>query len=269
MRFWGVRGSIACSGDRFSRYGGNTSCLEVRCGEHLFVFDAGTGVRFLGESLAGTNGLSGEIFLTHTHLDHIVGLPFFGPLHNPNSSFGVWAGHLKPDLSLHQALSKFMAPPLFPVPPEIFAGKISFHDFRAGAELHPRPGVILRTAPLKHPNGATGYRIEYDGRAICYVTDTEHTEGELDRDILALIRDADMMIYDASYTDEEYPKYRNWGHSTWQEGSRLCEEAGVKRLVIFHHDPTHDDDFMDVVADKAEAARSGTLVAYEGMVLTP
>lgn len=269
VRFWGVRGSIACPGEAYRRYGGNTSCLEVRCGEQLIIFDAGTGLRALGQSLSEEDGLAGDLFLTHTHLDHIIGLPFFGPLHDPSVRFRLWAGHLQPKLTLHEALSKFMMAPLFPVPPEVFCCNITFHDFRAGETLEPRPGLRLRTAPLNHPNGATGYRVEYDGRSLCYVTDTEHVEGKPDRRVLGLIQGADLVIYDATYTDEEFAQYRTWGHSTWQEGVRLCERAGAKRLVLFHHDPSHTDEFMDRVARAAEAARPGTLVAREGMVLVP
>jgi phosphoribosyl 1,2-cyclic phosphodiesterase len=269
VRFWGVRGSIACPGDSHRRYGGNTSCLEVRCGEHLLVFDAGTGLRLLGEHLGGRKAHSGDLFLTHTHLDHVVGLPFFGPLYSPDTRFRLWAGHLLPELTLHDALSHLMMAPLFPVPPEVFAGNITFHDFRAGETLEPQPGVSLRTAPLNHPNNATGYRIEYGGRSICYITDTEHVIGQPDRNILDLVEGADIMIYDSSFTDAEFPEYLSWGHSTWQEGVRLAEAAGVGQLVIFHHDPSHDDAFMDQVTRDAEQMRPGTLVAREGMVLSP
>ncbi len=269
VKFWGVRGSIACPGDSHRRYGGNTSCLEVRCGPHLLIFDAGTGLRGLGVDLAKRAAAAGDLFLTHTHFDHIVGLPFFGPMYDPNVRMRLWAGHLMPAMTLHDALSKFMAAPLFPVPPKVFCCNISYHDFKAGETLAPRPDVRLRTAPLNHPNGATGYRIEYGGQAICYVTDTEHVEDTPDATILELIRGADLVIYDSTYTDEEFPKYRTWGHSTWQEGVRLCEQAEARRLVVFHHDPGHDDSFMDAVATAAEAARPGTVVAREGMVLTP
>ena len=180
VRFWGVRGSIACPGESHRRYGGNTSCLEVRCGEHLLIFDAGTGLRLLGEHLGGPISLSGDLFLSHTHLDHVVGLPFFGPLHCCETHFRLWAGHLQPELSLHEALSQLMMAPLFPVPPEIFAANITFHDFNAGETLEPQPNVRLRTAPLNHPNHATGYRVEFDGRSVCYVTDTEHVPGQPD-----------------------------------------------------------------------------------------
>jgi len=269
VRFWGVRGSIACPGESQRRYGGNTPCLEVRCGEHLLIFDAGTGLRYLGQTLVGEDRVAGDIFLTHTHLDHIVGLPFFAPMFDTRTRIRVWAGHLQPRLTLYETLRKFMMAPLFPVPPEVFSCNISFHDFVAGETLAPRPDVCVRTRPLNHPDGATSYRIEYDGRAICYVTDTEHVVGEPDRNVLELIAGADIVIYDCTYTDAEFPDYPGWGHSTWQEGVRLCEQAGAKRLVIFHHDPGHDDDFMEAVAREAEAARPGTLVARDGMVISP
>jgi len=268
VKFWGVRGSIACPGDSHRRYGGDTSCLEVRCGPHLLIFDAGTGLRRLGEALAEEAGMGVDLFLTHTHFDHITGLPFFAPMYDPKNRIRLWAGHLQPELTLHETISKFMQAPLFPVPPAVFSCKLSFHDFLAGETLAVRPGVQLRTAALNHPNGATGYRIEFAGRSICYITDTEHVEGKPDANILALIENADIVIYDSTYTDEEFPNYRSWGHSTWQEGVRLCEQAKVGRLVIFHHDPGHDDNFMDQVAAAAEASRPGTLVAREDMVLT-
>ena len=273
VKFWGTRGSIACPDPQYQRYGGNTSCLEIRCGERLLVFDAGTGIRSLGDDIVGqsclSKGLSGDIFLTHTHLDHIVGLPFFSPLFNARNRFRVWAGHLQPSLSLHEVLCKFMTRPLFPVPPAIFSADFSLRDFSAGEALAPDSSIAIETAPLVHPDHATGYRIEYGGRAICYVTDTEHSEDGLDANILALIRGADLLIYDSTYTDEEYPRFKSWGHSTWQEGVRLCDRASVKQLVIFHHDPGHDDDFMERVAEEAEKMRPGTLVAREGLVLTP
>ncbi|MCW5730231.1 MAG: MBL fold metallo-hydrolase [Alphaproteobacteria bacterium] len=269
VRFWGVRGSIACSGPCNVRYGGNTSAVEIRCGSQRLLFDAGTGVRYLGDEIKGEAPLDLDIFFSHTHYDHVCGVPFFGPFYDPRNRFRVFAGHLAPALSLREVLCGMMQPPLFPVPLEVFKAELTFHDFAAGETLYPRPGIAVRTAPLNHPNGATGYRIEYAGRSICYLTDTEHVIGRPDGNILGLIQGADIVIYDAMYTDETYPAKVGWGHSTWQEGVRLCDLAGVGRFVAFHHDPEHDDATLDRIAAELTARRPGSVLAREGMVLRP
>jgi phosphoribosyl 1,2-cyclic phosphodiesterase len=162
-----------------------------------------------------------------------------------------------------------MVAPLFPVPIDIFAATTSFNDFSAGEVLRPHEGLALRTAKLNHPNEATGYRVEYEGRSICYVTDTEHVPGEIDTNILELAEGADLLIYDSTYTEEEYTRHTGWGHSTWNQGVRLADAAKVKTFVAFHHDPGHDDDFMDRLAGDLDKARPGSGVAREGMTLTP
>ncbi|HWK43718.1 MAG TPA: MBL fold metallo-hydrolase [Stellaceae bacterium] len=268
--FWGVRGSIPCPGEATIRYGGNTACLEVCCGQDRLIFDAGTGLRPLGMKLMEEPGPHVlDIFLSHTHYDHVGGLPFFVPAFVPGNTIRLWAGNLKPELCLKQVLAQMMAEPLFPVPIEALRAVISYTDFDVGTVLEPRPGIRLSTAPLNHPNRATGYRIDYAGKSICYVTDTEHPASGLDMNILKLIERADYVIYDAMYTAAEYPHYRDWGHSTWEAGIRLVEAAGAKHLVVFHHSPKHDDAAMDEIAAAAARARHGTLVAREGMILTP
>ena len=273
LRFWGVRGSLSCPGPDYTRYGGNTSCLEVRCGPHLLIFDGGSGLRPLGQHLMAQcpqqGPVNADLFFTHTHLDHMVGVPFFAPLFQKDSVIRLWAGHLAPPLNLHDALCGMMVEPLFPVPPDIFVSNPSYHDFRASETLQLHPGLQVRTTPLNHPNGATGYRIEWQGKSICYVTDCEHRIGEHDQSIIDFIRGTEIFIYDSTYTDDEFPAHTGWGHSTWQEGARLAELAGVRTFVLFHHDPSHDDAMMDSIAREAEARRPGTLVAQEGMILTP
>jgi phosphoribosyl 1,2-cyclic phosphodiesterase len=269
VRFWGVRGSIACPGPETVRYGGNTSCVEIRCGDHLLIMDGGTGLRELGSALLKNGPITADLFYTHTHFDHICGLPFFGPAYVRGNKIRLWAGHLLPDHCLEDVLCGMMMAPLFPVPMSLLASQVSFKDFRRGETLHPRAGITLRTGALNHPNGATGYRIEYGGKSVAYITDTEHRKGGLDPNVLALIDGADIFIYDSTYTEAEYPSHLDWGHSTWQEGNRLADAAKVKTFVIFHHDPSHDDAFMDGVGDAAKRLRPSTIVAREGMVLIP
>ena len=186
----------------------------------------------------------------------------------PRSHIRIWAGHLN-GVGIERVLNNMMIAPLFPIPMGIFTARLDFVDFRAGKTLNPHQGIRLTTAPLNHPDGATGYRIDYAGRAVAYITDTEHRPGGLDANILGLVEGADVMIYDATYTDAEYSSHRDWGHSTWEEGVRLADAAHVRTLVIFHHDPGHDDAFMDKIAADAAIARPGTIVAQEGLVLRP
>lgn len=269
VTFWGVRGSIASPGPETVRYGGNTSCLEVLCGDRRLIFDGGTGLRKLGGKLVAQGPLDTDIFFTHCHFDHVCGLPFFVPFFIPGNRIRLWAGHLLPENTLQHVLIEMMIAPLFPVPPDIFQADVTYNNFHCGETLTPSDGITIRTAPLNHPNRATGYRIDFNGKSICYLTDTEHFEDGPDRNLLDLAGGADLVIYDSCYTDEEYPRFKGFGHSTWQEGVRLVEAAGAKSLVIFHHDPSHDDEFMDDVARQAEVARPGTVVAREGMILRP
>ena len=272
VRFWGVRGSIAAAGPATARYGGNTSSIEVRCGGRLLMLDAGTGMRYLGNLLVAAAPLDADILFTHTHFDHVCGLPFFKPFFQPQNRFRLWAGHLGGGMTLHRVLRDFMMAPLFPVPPEVFKASMEYRDFKGGdaLTLAPGSGITVRTAALNHPDGATGYRIEYGGKAVCYVTDTEHVPGTPDRNVLGLIEGADIVIYDCMYTDEEYASsYVGWGHSTWQEAVRLCKAARVKKLVVFHHDPDHDDEKMDSIGREVAAAMAGAIVAREGLELKP
>jgi len=268
LKFWGVRGSIACPGPGTVRYGGNTPCIEVRCGQHTLILDGGTGLRPFGDALLKTGvTLNADLFLTHCHLDHVSGLPFFAPLFGKDHRLRIWAGSLPADVSIKQALRTMMSPPLFPIDVESFKANMEYRDFHPGDALEPRPGVVLRTGMLNHPGGAIGYRLECEGKVVAYLTDTELGPDAAANGAAALARGADLLIFDTTYTDGEIATRRGWGHSTWKDGVRLAEAAKVRTLCMFHHDPSHDDDFMDKLGREAAAARPGTIVAREGLVI--
>jgi phosphoribosyl 1,2-cyclic phosphodiesterase len=268
VRFWGVRGSIACPGQETARYGGNTPCVEVRCGDHILIFDAGTGLRPLGDALARERRATDlDIFLSHFHIDHVMGLPFFAPLYCKERRIRLWAGSLAPRCNLDNAIHKLMGFPLFPVQPAIFQAGFETRDFQPGDILSPRPGITLRTTPLNHPGGATGYRVDYHGHSVTYLTDIECGEGPFDPAVLELARETDLIIIDTMYTDEELPSKVGWGHSSWQQGIQLADAAAAGQLCLFHHDPEHNDICMDRIARAADAARPGTIAASEGLVI--
>jgi phosphoribosyl 1,2-cyclic phosphodiesterase len=268
VRFWGVRGSIAAPGRQTTRYGGNTPCIEVRCGEHLIILDAGTGIRPLGNQLVRSkSAVDAELLFSHCHVDHISGLPFFAPAFVPGNRLRLWAGNLMPAYRLEEVVRRIISPPLFPVEVEIFKARMEYRDFRAGDVLQPRPGVTVRTAPLDHPDGATGYRIEYGGLSVAYITDTETRRDDCIRRIASLAQGVELMIFDCTYTEAELPSRLGWGHSSWQQGLRLAEAAGAKVFCLFHHDPDRDDRAMDGLAAAVDAARAGTIVAREGLVV--
>ena len=267
-RFWGVRGSIPCPGPDTVRYGGNTSCVEIRCGHQVLIFDAGTGIRPLGNALLAAGiPTDTDIFLSHCHLDHLIGLPFFAPLHKEGICIRIWASNLKPATDAEDAVRRMMSHPFFPIEIDVLKSEVEFRDFRAGDTFNPRPGITMRTAPLNHPGGATGYRVDHAGRSVAYITDTAFGNGLVDQTMLSLAKDASLIIIDSTYTDQELPSHVGWGHSSWQQCIRLANAAGAERLCLFHHDPGHDDATMDEIAKAACAVRPGTIVAREGLLI--
>lgn len=267
VHFWGIRGSVPVCGPEYQRFGGNTACIELTCGEERLILDGGSGLRAAGEAMRAGRPAAVDIFLTHSHYDHVIGLPFFAPLYDPATQVTLWSGHLAGKMTTRQLLAKIMEPPLFPVRVDSCAANLHYRDFQPGDVLCPREGVVLRTASLNHPGGCVGYRVEWRGRSVALVSDTEHEPGRLDAAVLGLIRDADLVVYDATYTDEEMQRYRGFGHSTWQQGIRLCKAAGARRLALFHHDPARSDDQMDAIEKAAKGEFAGAFAARDGLAL--
>ncbi|MGI8935153.1 MAG: MBL fold metallo-hydrolase [Phormidesmis sp.] len=268
--FWGVRGSVACPGSQTVRYGGNTACIEMKVGGERLIFDGGTGLRNLGQRMLSEMPVKANMFFTHSHWDHIQGFPFFVPAFVPGNRFKIHGAIAPNGSTIEQRLNDQMLHPNFPVPLQIMGAELKFCDIEVG-EMVNIGEVEITNAMLNHPGEAIGYRVSYRGHSAAYISDTEHFPDRLDDNVLRLARNADVMIYDCTYTDDEYHSERfskvGWGHSTWQEAVKLAKAANVKQLVIFHHDPTHTDDFMDDIVLQTAAALPSSIVAREGMVL--
>jgi phosphoribosyl 1,2-cyclic phosphodiesterase len=262
VRFWGVRGSFPVPGHETTVFGGNTSCVELRMGEQTFVLDAGTGIIQLGRALHDAGQRDYTILLTHLHPDHVAGLPFFKPLVCKDSRATLYCGNLGGDTA-EAALDQTFAPPLFPVRLGQLPGKLSHIGFSAGMTLR-FSDVTVKTMLLDHPSGSTAYRFESGNVTIAYITDVEHRREKPNPDLVRFVEGVDLMVYDAMYTEAEYQSCMGWGHSTWEAGVALCQEAGVKRMAGFHHHPHHDDAFMLDLEAKLDKAMPGSFFAREG-----
>jgi phosphoribosyl 1,2-cyclic phosphodiesterase len=269
VRIWGARGSLPAPAAPNCTYGSDTCCVEMRCSGHVLIFDVGSGIEALAARLTEEEVKEFDLFFSHCHFDHIIGLPFMKPLYDHAVTARIYAGHFEDSTTCREMAEGFMGPPYFPVTPKQFEACIEFRDFRPPDVLWPRPGIKVATLRLRHPNGCVGYRVEHAGRAVCYITDTEHTPGEQDEALVDFIRQADIVIYDCTYTDAEFEHYRGYGHSTWEEGVRLCEAAGVPRLVIFHHRPGRDDQDLRRIEADAKASFPGAIIGGTGLELAP
>ena len=271
VRFWGTRGSVACPGPETTRYGGNTPCLEVRGPEGTrLILDAGSGLRRLGAALPRRTKRV-DLLLTHLHLDHIIGLGFFWPLHDPKMDVHLW-GPASSGQPLRSRLCYYLSPPLFPVHISSLPCRLTFHElldtrFEIGE-------FTISSDLICHPGPTLGYRIETADAILTYMPDHEPALGVANFPLAqewtsgyALAKDADLLVHDATYSAEEYPSHAGWGHSSMTQARQFAELAQVGRLALFHHDPTHSDDDLECLADRAEKAAPSapfTFLAEEG-----
>ncbi len=301
IKFWGVRGSIPCPGPHTVKYGGNTSCIELRLSEpeRLIIIDAGSGIRELGNQLMARDLAQGpiraEIFLSHTHWDHIMGFPFFVPSYLATTKLKVHGPFNFEGESLEEAMAGQMTYRYFPIRKEWLAAEISYVELKEGL-IDLKGGVSLRTKYLNHPVMCLGYRFEYNGKVVCTAYDTEPycnlfaagpddpshdehmaAEGELvareqNRALEDFFTGADLLIYDAQYTRAEYEtSKKGWGHSSFEHACETASRARVKSLVLFHHDPMRTDSQLDQLAEiHCAPGRYGNIkirLAREGLEL--
>jgi phosphoribosyl 1,2-cyclic phosphodiesterase len=254
VTIWGARGSVPVSGPEYLRYGGDTTCLEVRGGGEPLLIDAGTGIRRAGQRLHGERARTIHLLFTHAHWDHVLGFPFFQPLYSPGVRIEIY-GCLEAQASVRGMLGRAMSAPGFPVDLEAVAAELVFHDpcrdhFKAG-------GFTVTTIPMSHPNGGVGYGIAEDGRRLVFVTDNElglvHPGGRTAADYARFAAGADLFLHDGELTAQEYRTRRGWGHSTWEESLALALDAGVRRFGIWHHNMDRDDDALDGIVAECNA----------------
>ena len=264
IKFWGVRGSIPTPGDRFVKFGGNTSCVELNVNDQVIVFDMGSGLMNLGNHLLKNNIKKFDILVSHFHYDHTCGLPFFSPAYNKDFEFSIRSGIEKTRNKTLEVLKKQISSPSFPITIDQFLAKIKFCDFQIGKDFYIND-LKIRTISLNHPDGAVGYRVECNEKSICYVTDHEHDIKNKNKMLLHFLRNADVLIYDSTYDDNNFKNFVGWGHSTWQEATRLAKECNIKKLFIFHHNPDNDDNKMEHIENICKKIDNNFIVAKEGM----
>lgn len=277
IKFWGVRGSIPTPGRGTVRYGGNTTCIEVRIGEDIIILDAGTGLRLLGQSLLATfrqKALNLTLLISHTHWDHIQGLPFFAPIYDARCRLRILGGE-GARKGLVAALTGQMESTYFPVPFSKLPSNIEIEELR---EFNFAIGnTLVRAHRANHPGFCVGYRLFSPDGLICFFPDTEPRPGGDDREMIDFIRDADVLILDSQYNRAEYRQHTGWGHGCVEDSVNLAMRAGVKKLILFHHDPGHDDATIDLFVRQAraqvkrqrsqlkvEAAREGLVIQLRG-----
>ena len=260
-----MRGSIPSPGFYTNRVGGNTTCVSLRHDDHILVFDAGTGIRALGQYLQSEpqRNWRGCIFLSHYHWDHIQGLPFFTPARDSNNRFHLY-GERKSGVDLEQILRQQMQEPYFPVRLDEATALVEFRSISAGDAIEIYPEIVVETVALNHPQDSLGFKVRTPDGVLCIITDHEHPDDALDPKVVEFCKNADLLVHEAQYTPEQKRgEKRGWGHSSWEEAAMTARDAEVGRLFLSHHDPERTDEEVYAIRDQARKLFENTEVATE------
>lgn len=265
--FWGVRGSTPCSGENFTKYGGHTSCVSVEYNNKHIIFDSGTGIKNFGKEFPSID--SAILFLSHAHYDHVVGLPFFDRIWDPEFFLTINAGTLLPFGGTESFLKKYLfGHPFFPVNEFDIPCKINYVDFTPGESMSIDKDIRIETLMLDHPGGSVGYALYCGNKKICYITDTVTEEPKLKDKICEFIHQADVCIYDSTFTDAEKEEHASWKHSSWQDVVNIAQETQVKKMFLYHHSPLREDNQLDEIQIQAKEIFPNAIVAKEGIKVT-
>jgi phosphoribosyl 1,2-cyclic phosphodiesterase len=271
VQFWGVRGQISSPGKDTIRYGGNTSCVEMRVGKKRLIFDCGSGLRVLGTNLLSQMPVEAHIFLTHCHWDSIQGFPFFTPAFIPGNRFHIYGAQASNGAPMEQRLDRQMLAPNFPVPLKVMQSELKFYELTSGNKIL-LDEVTVEPILLNYSYRAMGYRVSWGGFSVVYATARSHYPDNLDQNLLHLASGADLLILDAPATislkDILQSKARFWQDDLWQTGMTTAKAAGVKRMVMSRFNPDHDDDLLDKMEKQLQLAFPNDLLAREGMILS-
>jgi len=270
IKFYGTRGSTPVPEAGFTQTGGNTSCILVTFNTgRIAILDAGTGIRKLGNDLVSSSHEQFDnilIALSHTHWDHIQGFPFFKPAYDTRRNLTISiCGSGRHGKKLKRLFKTQMQCDFFPVPLDKMGAHFHFWEPHA-TRIELSIDIEIVASKHNHPGGAYGYRIQEGGKILVYCTDVEHGE-EINSNVVTLARDADLLIHDAQYTPEELKEKKGWGHSSWQQALEVAEQAGVKKLALFHHDPEHDDHFLCNIEKECQEIFPEAFIAREGSIV--
>ena len=267
VKIWGARGSIPVASPDHMKFGGSTACVELDINGHKVIIDAGSGIRELGMEIMEKGIACAHLLISHGHYDHVMGLPFFYPVYKTDMQLDIWSGHTNGNPCTRNIIAGFMQEPYLPVNLDLMHANMVFHDIKEAEQIDLGNGISATTCSTNHPGGCLAWRVTDGSKSVVYWSDHEHGDKSIDDKLTAFSKDADILLYDAMYTDKEYPSKVGFGHSTWRKACEFAASAKAKQLLLFHHSPERTDRQMEAIEADAAKIFPGTRAAHEGQII--